>query len=435
MLAQVLVVAVLALVLIGVTTPFWAVVGAGRALLKRWTDEPTAAGFRLDPVSVPDRRRVAVLIAAHNEAMVLPTTLRSAVRQVAPDQVFVASDGSSDGTADVARGFGANVLELDPNRGKAGALAAAIDHFALTTRFEVVLLLDADTVLADDYLDTGLPLFAGADVVAVAGTAATSRDPGPSTRVGRVLVGYRERVYVVVQYLQKFGQASRAANAVSIVPGFASMYRTRVLDRIEITAPGLTIEDFNMTFEIHAKRLGRIAFRPGSATAYTQDPDSLHDYVRQVGRWSLGFWQTVGRHRPRRDAFWAALSVYIAELVVGNLAFVLMPPAVVLTSAAFLSAELGLDPTGVGGTIAVMLPAPILLAGALLPDYLLTAAAAVIARRPSFLAFGLVFPLVRLVDASVSLLRLVAVVRSDSDGVWTSPTRRPTSLAAGSADG
>ena len=88
--------------------------------------------------------------------------------------------------ADVARAAGANVLELTPNRGKAGALAAGIEHFQLCRRFQVVLLLDADTHLAPDYLATGLPLFDDPEVVAVAGRARTIDDRGASSRLGRV---------------------------------------------------------------------------------------------------------------------------------------------------------------------------------------------------------------------------------------------------------
>ena len=155
------------------------------------------------------------------------------------------------------------------------------------------MLLDADTRPNPDYLETGLPLFLDPEVVAVAGRAKSIMTPPAPTVLGRFLVAHRERLYIVVQLLLKYGQAARGANVVSIVPGFASMYRTSALAKIKVLAPGLVIEDFNMTFEIHAKKLGRIAFHPSAAVAYTQDPDNLQDYTRQVRRWILGFWQTV----------------------------------------------------------------------------------------------------------------------------------------------
>src|SRR5690606_41101148 len=114
-------------------------------------------------------------------------------------------------------------LDIHPNRGKAGAIRASVEELALADRFEVLLLLDADSQLHDDYLVSGLPAFADPEVVAVAGRATTILDPPPATVLGRVLVAYRERLYLSVQYLQKFGRAARLLNEVTIVPGFASM--------------------------------------------------------------------------------------------------------------------------------------------------------------------------------------------------------------------
>lgn len=409
-------VVVIVFLVTGVSLPFWSLVGVGR-----WI-----AGLRRRPADtdpVPQRSQVAILIAAHDEEAVIATTLRSAIAQVPAAHVFVASDGSTDRTAQIAGRAGVQVLELTPNRGKAGALVAAIEHFDLVDRFEVVALLDADTVLADDYLTTGLRLFDAADVVAVAGTASTNVHPRTPGLVAGVLVGYRERVYTVFQYLQKFGQAAKHADVVPIVPGFASMYRTRVLDSIDIAAPGLAIEDYNMTFEVHAKRLGRIAFRPGAALAYTQDPATLADYRKQVGRWSLGFWQTVKRHRVRPTRFWASLSVSIVELVVGSIAFLAVLPAVAISSLASWTVQAGIDP-GLGTAVSGALPVPVLVLGALVPDYVLTVIAAVIARRPAFLLLGVLFPLVRLVDAATCLQRLGTAFGVRSNGAWASPSRR-----------
>ena len=67
---------------------------------------------------------VAVLVAARNEEERIAETVR-AVRAAFPGaEVFVADDGSTDGTADVAEGAGAIVLRL-PARGKGQALSVA----------------------------------------------------------------------------------------------------------------------------------------------------------------------------------------------------------------------------------------------------------------------------------------------------------------------
>lgn len=408
---------------LGVNLLFWAVVGAARWVAERRPrTRPAVVGRRIRP------DQVAVLVAAHNEELGVTNTVAAAHRLVPSGNVFVVSDGSTDQTVSRAREAGAIVYDLQPNRGKAGALAAGIGHFELREGFEVVMLLDADTAPAPDYLDTGLPLFDDPDVVAVAGRAATVWERGDRLGVlGQILRAYRERLYVTFQVLFKYGQASRYANAVTIVPGFASMYRTWVLGLIDIEAHGLAIEDFNMTFEVHVHRLGRIAFHPRAAIAYTQDPHNLPDYMKQVSRWSLGFWQTLRRHGLHRGRFWFALAAFVVEVLTSSVLFVLLGPALALTVAAVLWVHFaGVQDTL--GSVAVgvisALPPHDFLFGVVVPDYALTVVVAVVQRRPIYLLLGLGFLPLRCVDAWLCLHSLWRTRSVQSAGTWTSPQRR-----------
>jgi poly-beta-1,6-N-acetyl-D-glucosamine synthase len=375
-------------------------------------------GVRISPSNV------AVLVAAHNEALVIKDTILAASALVPRRNIHVVSDMSTDDTAAIARAAGVKVLDLEPNRGKAGALAAGIAHFDLCKRFKVVMLLDADTRPTPDYLETGLPLFDDPTVVAVAGRAKSIMSPAPPTAIGRFLVAYRERLYIVVQLLLKYGQAARGANVVSIVPGFASMYRTSALAKIEVLAPGLVIEDFNMTFEIHAKKLGRIAFHPSAAVAYTQDPDNLKDYIKQVRRWILGFWQTVRRHGLQFSRFWFVLGLYIVELVASCLFFVLLVPAFLLSSLAAIEVWIFGNRSDVFVFLSGVLRPQDVLIGVFLPDLFLTVLAAVSMRNPRFLLMAPLFPLMRILDAVICLQVLPRAYSSSSSGVWVSPVRR-----------
>ena len=451
--------AFLLILVLGISTTFWALVGLGRVLDARFRSprpalrpslqgpnngadrhgRPGAASssfgsrdrLQRDGVDWVQPSDVAILVAAHNEELVIDQTISAASALVDVANVHVISDGSKDSTAAVARGAGANVLELNPNRGKAGALAAGIEHFELCRRYKVVLLLDADTHLAPDYLSTGLPLFNDPEVVAVAGRAKTLDDMAPPTRFGRFLVAYRERLYLIVQLLMKFGQATRWANAVTIVPGFASMYRTDALQHIDVVGAGLVIEDFNMTFEIHAKKLGRLEFHPSAATAYTQDPDTFRDYKSQVRRWILGFWQTVRRHRIQPSVFGVTLLVFIVELVTSSMMFVLLIPVLTVSMLASVLAGVIPDPAAWVLWVGDLLQPQSVVVGVLIPDYLLTIMAALILRRPRYLLLGLAFPLMRIVDAALCLKVLPKAFAGSSSGVWVSPTRRAIAPAGG----
>ncbi len=419
---------VLVVLVVGVNFVLWGSVG-----LLRWVDESLASRRRprshgAHRVQSTGRRLttadVAVLMAAHDEEMVIAHSLAAITAQVPAANVHVVSDFSTDGTVALARQAGVQVIETPTNVGKAGALQFGIERFGLARRFEVVLVLDADTQLDGRYFDVALPMLDDPRVVAVAGCAETRWNPRELSLLGAMLVAHRQRIYTLTQRLLKYGQTWRGLNVTHIIPGFASMYRSRVLEAIEVNPTGLVIEDFNMTFEVHAKRLGRIGFAPG-ARAYTQDPSRYRDYVRQTSRWALGLWQTVRRHRPRRGLFAAMLALLVAELITSSVLFVVLPVALLVLGAAELGGWLGVVAAApVAEAISSHLGFTALALGVLLPDYLLTCFVAALERRPRYLYLGLFFVAMRVVDATIALRTLPRAWLTRSTGQWVSPTRR-----------
>jgi glycosyltransferase involved in cell wall biosynthesis len=85
--------------------------------------------------------RTCVLIPAFNEALHIGGVVAGARQHVA--DVVVIDDGSSDGTAEIARSAGATCLQLARNCGKASALRAGI-AFARENNFTFAITLDGD---------------------------------------------------------------------------------------------------------------------------------------------------------------------------------------------------------------------------------------------------------------------------------------------------
>jgi biofilm PGA synthesis N-glycosyltransferase PgaC len=419
-----------AIIVFGVNFALWAGIGLARLLEETWAKRRGSA--RPGPsMTVQD---VAVLIPAHNEELVIEASIAAITALVPRSNVHVVSDGSTDWTAELARRAGVNVIETRTNVGKAGALEEAIERFGLVARFGAVLLLDADTTIEPGYFDAALPHFDDPKVVAVAGAVRTHWHGRALSLVGKVLVCHRERIYAISQRLLKFGQTWRFTNATHIVPGFASMYRTAVLPQIEMNPPGLVIEDFNMTFEIYQKRLGKVAFSLG-AVAVTQDPDNLRDYVRQIKRWGLGLWQTVRRHPPRLNLFSAMLTVLLLELLTSSMFFLLLPLLVVVLALPTVYPDAlfwpGIAP--VHNAVAAHMTLRVLLLAVTGADLALTCAVALIERRLRFLALWIFFPFLRVLDAAIALYVFPRAWLS-SAGTWTSPARRAVGMRPALSD-
>ena len=227
---------------------------------------------------------ICAIVPAYNEGMVISTSLQSLIQTVSPEHVYVVSDGSSDNTAELAAKITGNVLNLKENRGKAGALAALIEKFNLTDRYDYLMFYDADSRL--------LPGFAQAVSTQLEERPACILGTVTSDRIG-LISAYRTYEYGVTHRV--FKQAQNVMGTITIAPGCASLYRSDVVKQLEFTTRTIT-EDFDLTIQIYHKNLGRLVYVP-EAKVLTQDPGSLRDYYRQITRWYTGYWQNIFLHR------------------------------------------------------------------------------------------------------------------------------------------
>lgn len=395
----------------GINVTFWMGIGLVRFFQEEILQPQVLTRSEKNLTSWMGKNTVAVCIAARNEEHGISRTIRSLVSQVGKKNIYVASDGSTDATVKIARGFGVKVVDLQPNRGKAGAMAFLIDHFNLLEKFLFILFVDADTHINRDYLKNALPLFADPEVVVVAGHGKTAWHKHKRLKLKNFFISYRDRLYNFLQVTFRYGQTTKWLNVSPIVPGFASIYRASVLKKIDITTPGLVIEDFNMTFQIHHQNLGKIAYHP-KVYGIARDPTSFIEYVKQVKRWNLGFWQTVIRHGFWPSLFSVALVFFIFESFLAAIFFVLIPVVVLV---------LAIQPASLLNSYIDLVDILIVL---IVADYLLTVVVAIFVKRWQHLIYGLGFPLLRIVDALLILISLPQALFTSSKGSWTPAKRK-----------
>lgn len=241
------------------------------------------------------KRKMALLLPGHNEELIIATTILSAIAAGQPKQdIFVVDDASTDNTRKIAIEIlgKRNVLTVQRS-GKALAVKKAIKKFDIETSYYWLHIADADSIFSPNYFRIYRKKLSNKYVVAL-GFVQSLRGNWIST--------YRAFSYTYGQ--QVFRRIQSALGMVSVFPGPVTCFRTDILSKLEINGTNVT-EDFDITLQVHRKKLGKILFIP-KAINYTQDPQTFHDFCKQSMRWYRGFFQGiqeyhVGLHRQRID--------------------------------------------------------------------------------------------------------------------------------------
>ncbi len=235
---------------------------------------------------IPKRARLSLLIAAHNEELILDATLKSAITAgMCKHDIYVVDDNSSDATYKIAinRLGKQNVLHVTRS-GKALALFKAVEHFKIEKRYTWLHVADADSLFSPNYFRIVRRDLNPKKFCAAIGMVQSMR--------GGWISAYRTCLYAFGQVVNR--RIESWLRIIPVMPGPTSMYRTSILKDLNFQAHTLT-EDFDMTLQIYRKKLGRIQYI-GSAINYTQDPKTLRGYYRQVSRWSKGYFQSIINH-------------------------------------------------------------------------------------------------------------------------------------------
>ena len=256
-----------------------------------------------DRRSLPD---MGVIVASHNEAVVLPVTLAALLRQThGPAQIVIADDGSTDPTRELlterfgltaaADGVLSAPSSLYPNLfwlrvphgGKARALNAAIT--VMTT--ETVMTVDADTLLDDDATYAMRAAFASEPkLVAAAGILVPVCGKSVS---GRVFQWFQTYEYMR-NFIARFAWM-RADSLLLISGAFASFRRDALVD-VGGFDPQCLVEDYELIHRLRRysvdRGLGWDVRVIGEAHARTDAPGNLGSFLRQRRRWFAGFLQT-----------------------------------------------------------------------------------------------------------------------------------------------
>ncbi|KUL20675.1 bifunctional polysaccharide deacetylase/glycosyltransferase family 2 protein [Streptomyces regalis] len=228
---------------------------------------------------------VTVLVPAYNEEAGIESTIRSLLASTHPYlEVIVIDDGSTDRTADLATWIDDPRVRVirQPNSGKAAALNTGLAHAS----YDIVVMVDADTVFEPDALYRLIQPLAHPAVGAVSG----------NTKVGnrRGLLGRWQHL----EYVFGFNLDRRmfeVLECMPTVPGAIGAFRRDALMGVGGVSEDTLAEDTDLTMALW--RAGWRVVYEESAIAWTEVPTSLRQLWRQRYRWCYGTLQAMWKHR------------------------------------------------------------------------------------------------------------------------------------------
>lgn len=403
----------------GISIAFWSIIG----LMRLFSETFFVHRERNTRFQISD---IAVLLPAHNEELVIRKAIQALKALLDPKQIYVVSDGSNDKTYRRAQMEGIHVSYLTPGRGKAKALVYLINKFKLYDKYKLIFIIDADTRIDKDAFKHALPLFNDSETGVVFASSRIRWSQHIIPKLSYYFISYRDRLNRILQYFLVYGQTWKYTNVNYVIPGFATLYRSDILKQLEIDTPGLLIEDFNLAFQFHKKRLGKIGYCP-SMIGWDQYPTNFSDYCKQVRRWNIGFFQTVKKNGVWLSFFWLVLGIYTAEVMLNSIFLIFLPLYFLIYLTSFfpnfhtITTSLG----WIHATIPIYKNITLgnLFIGVFFIDYIFTVIIGLINKKPQFLFYGLFFFFMHFITSIILLTSLIPGFLRKSDGRWTSPTR------------
>jgi glycosyltransferase involved in cell wall biosynthesis len=273
------------------------------------------AVVRHPPRKAPVEPTVSLLVAAYNEAGVIGEKVRNALALDYPAgqlEVAIASDGSVDGTAAIAREAGAGdprvrVFDYPVNRGKIVALNDTVPHL----RGEILAFSDASSILAPDSLRQLAAHFADPAVGAVSGVYKVRKKEEAE-------LGSQESFY---WKYETFLKAQEAA-ASSTLGAHGSLYAIR-RKLYPFPASGTINDDYVIPLRILQKGY-RVSYEP-AAIAY-EEAHEMGGFARRV-RIMAGNIQQIGEVR---DLLWPFRPLPLFFFLSHKIGRLIVPPCMLL---------------------------------------------------------------------------------------------------------
>lgn len=256
--------------------------------------------------------KISVCIPVLNGAACLPDCLRSLRALDYPQElveIVIADGGSTDGTREIARSFGARVLD---NPGKTVAAGRNVSFAAAEGAF--IASTDDDCVVPSDWLACAMRVFEDRSVAAVGGVSLLPEDAKP----------WPEAANFIFRIASQRGHSVQSdhldAGDVEDLPGCNVIYRAEAARRIgDFDEALVTAEDVDFHLRLRSEGL-RLRTAPGFFVWHHKRP-TVRGLFKQLRRYAEGRVQ-LGRKwrgsvRPAHHLLGWALPLMAGGTVLG----------------------------------------------------------------------------------------------------------------------
>lgn len=276
---------------------------------------------KINEITDINNRGMSVIIPAYNEELVIINCIKASMQVQYDDmEILIINDGSKDSTMSILKDYlklevdfrkkadilnhkmvkqvyksklYTNIFVIDKeNGGKADAINVGIEY----AKKEIVVTLDADSMLEKNSLKHINSYFSNEDVVAAGGTVLVVQgfEKGENgVRLsfgGPGIVKHQILHYIHGFYIKKMTQSQ--FNSMTVISGAFGAFKRDILLKVD-GFRNTVGEDMDITLKIYQyikinKLNKKLVYAP-EAVCYTECPQNLDNFFKQRFRWQKAF--------------------------------------------------------------------------------------------------------------------------------------------------
>lgn len=234
--------------------------------------------------------KVSIIIPARNEEKFIRNSIQSVLEARYPNkEIIVIDDGSIDRTFEIASFYTSKGVKVFRRSASSGSKGLAINYGIAHSTGDIIISIDADTIIKYKSLEEIVKKFNDPKVLAVSGNVRILS--GESSKKN-ILTKFQAYEYLLSMEIGR--KYASLLNTLLIIPGAMGAFRRKECYEIGLFDRDTITEDFDITIKI--RKIGKIVFAE-KAISWTYCPDEWKKWIRQRIRWSYGQIETLWKHK------------------------------------------------------------------------------------------------------------------------------------------